>query len=145
MIREATVADTDRLVEMTMRFLTTTDYGRLFGANVTCIRKLVGLVLEHGVIFVGETWKHELIGMIALTALPHLLTGEAFAEEQAWWVEPEHRGGSLGPRLLAAAEGWARESGLEMIKVVAPEGGDVGKFYTKLGYEAVETAYVKVL
>jgi len=144
-IREATVADTDRLVEMTMRFLTTTDYGRLLGVNVTCIRKLVSLVLQHGVVFVGETWKHELIGMIALTALPHLLTGEAFAEEQAWWVEPEHRGGSLGPRLLAAAEAWSRENNLKMIKVVAPEGGDVGKFYTKLGYHAIETAYVKAL
>ena len=145
MIREATAADTNRLVEMTTRFLLTTRYGDLIQPNPACIRKLIALVLEHGVIFVGETWKLELIGMIALTALPHLLTGEPFAEEQAWWVEPEHRGGSLGPRLLAAAEAWSRESGLKMIKVVAPEGGDVGKFYTKLGYHAVETAYVKAL
>lgn len=159
MIRPATTADTERLVEMTLRFLQTTDYGRLLRVNEPCIRKLVALVLEHGVVLVCERvtlsalWAGdgpapqppELVGMVAMTALPHLLTGEPYAEEQAWWVEPEHRGGTVGPRLLAAAEAWARENGLKMIKVVAPEGGDVGKFYTKLGYEAVETAFVKAL
>lgn len=156
MIREATAADTPRLVEMTTHFLQSTRYGALFRADPVFIGKLIDLVLEHGVILVAEIdsvephWEQggrfkPIIGMIALTALPHLLTGIPYGDEQAWWVEPEHRAGMVGPRLMQAAERWCRENGLNMVKMIAPEGSDVGKFYTRQGYEAVETAFVKLL
>ena len=160
MIRRADPADAPRLVEMTLRFLRTTSYAAVFpDPDPVNVRTLVDYVLEHGVIFVAdypmytrvidgdvvEQGDPYLVGMIAFTAPPHLFANEAYAEEQGWWVEPEHRGGTTGPRLMQAAEAWARENGLKMIKMVAPEGSDVGKFYTKLGYRAVETAYVKAL
>lgn len=150
MIREATAADTFRLVEMTTRFLLTTRYGALFAPDPERIAALVALVLEHGVILVAEEPVPEvpetcLVGMIAMTLMPHLLNGQPCAEEQAWWVEPEFRHGLIGPRLLKAAEGWARRNRAKMIKMIAPEGSAVGEFYRLSGYEAVETSWVKVL
>ena len=87
--------------------------------------------------------KAPLIGMLAIVAIPHPLTGRTYAEEIAWWVEPEHRGGLIGPKMLRHAEEWATRNGANVVKMVAPAGSDVGKFYEATGYQAVETAFIK--
>jgi len=143
MIRPATEADTPRLVEMTTRFLETTPYGTMFQADPAQIAKLVALVLKHGVILLADV--PPVVGMIALAALPHPLSGLLYADEQCWWVEPEHRKGTIGPRLLMAAEAWARQHGCQSVKMVAQAGSSVGCHYLRLGYQEVETAFVKKL
>lgn len=87
--------------------------------------------------------KPALVGMLAIVALPHPLAGGKVAEELAWWVEPEWRQGLLGPKMLREAEAWATRNGAVMVKMVAPAGTDVGEFYERIGYQAVETAYIK--
>lgn len=167
MIREATVDDKFRLVEMTTRFIVSTRYHEwLGGTTPDRIGALVDRVLEHGVIFVAETDTPcmlekddgdgyvddndvciscaELVGMLALIVFEHPLTGRPTAEEAAWWVEPEHRHGSVGPRLMAHMEGWCVQKRLHMVKMVAPDGSSVGDFYKKRGYQAVETHWVRV-
>lgn len=154
-IREATGDDKHRLVEMAARFLLETPYGRLFDDKATpdTIARLIDQVLTFGAIFVAEETGPgrygrtalKLTGMLAIVVVPHPLTGRNYAEEIAWWVEPEHRIGRVGPNLLRSAEEWATTKGANMCKMVAPEGSSVGGFYERLGYQPVETAYLKRL
>jgi hypothetical protein len=155
MIRKATPADKPRLIEMAVRFLLESPYGALFDNQATpdAIGTLVDNVISLGVIIVAEVDRGgglfgskpdpKLVGMLAAVALPHPLTGKTCAEEMAWWVEPEHRGGLLGPKMLRVFEEWATRNGANMVKMVAPAGSTVGTFYEHIGYQAVETAFIK--
>ncbi len=166
MIREATSADKPRLIEMSTRFIASAPlYRDLFNAaDPQRVEALVDQVLELGVVFVCErvtlmspgqmlagTANHpsigersRLVGMLGLVGpLPHLLMG-TYAEEVGWWVEPEHRNGTIGPRLMHHMECWCRQNRVYMVKMLAPVDTDVGAFYEKCGYRAVETAWVKV-
>lgn len=163
-IRLATEDDKPRLIEMATRFLLESQYGELFdnAATPLSIGELVTNTLALGAIFLAEIdprgedlprW-HErdtckicavklVVGMLAIVALPHPLTGVPIAEEIAWWVEPEHRNSTIGPKLLRSAEQWATTNGANVVKMVAPAGSTVGEFYERLGYRPVETAYIK--
>jgi GNAT superfamily N-acetyltransferase len=160
-IREATPEDIPRLIEMATRFLLDTRYGSLFDNQATpvTIAQLIIQVMAIGVIYVAdcqmftrmvdsdvvEQGDPYLVGMLAIVCLPHPLTGKPYADEIAWWVEPQHRGGSIGPKMLRAAEDWATTNGANMVKMVAPADTTVGKFYERMGYQAVETAYIKTI
>lgn len=193
-LRDATVDDTSRVIEMAVRFLLETQYGELFDNATTpdAIGRLISAVLNFGVIIVAEkvenpeqdrylaeleaipdatarahrvmqmsttqkailNWgddygptkaKRTLVGMLAIVMVPHPLSGKTFAEEIAWWVEPEHRKGLIGPKMLRLAEEWATRNGANMVKMVAPAATSVGMFYERSGYKAVETAYIKTI
>lgn len=129
-----------------------TDYGDILGdASWSSISNLIDMVMAHGTVFVVEVdprtagARGELVAMLALALLPHPITGRLYADELCWWVEPRYRRGRIGPKLLRHAETWARQQGASMLKMVAPAGTDVGRFYEAVGYRAVETAYQKRL
>jgi GNAT superfamily N-acetyltransferase len=85
-------------------------------------------------------------GMLILVAVPNPLSGEVFAEELCWWVEPHRRGAlKAGPALLQHAEAWTRAKGITTLKMVAPANTEVGLFYARQGYHAVETAWAKTI
>lgn len=142
---------------MATRFLLESRYGAMFDNKATpvSIGELVVNVMSLGVILVAEVepggprWTQgadpspAIVGMIAIVVLPHPLSGVNYAEEVAWWVEPEYRDGTLGPRMLRSAEEWATRNRANVVKMVAPAGSDVGRFLEKVGYQAVETAYIK--
>lgn len=143
-IREATFDDGPRIEEMAARFLASTAYGQLFDVTPEFLEDVVGRAFDQGVILVAEVDGARLVGLIALTiARPR--TQRPFAEEIAWWVEPEYRNGIIGPKLLLAAEQWARNKLCASIKMVAPVGGTTGVYYERLGYRPIETAYFKAL
>lgn len=166
--------DLFRVCEMGLRFLQTTPFGKLVETDLDTLRTLVVNVLALGEIFLVERWvcphcgytmhgpggciaralgpEHRnkeqvepIVGMLAIVKLNHPISGKPYAEEIAWWVEPEHQGMGSGRMLLERAEAWARENGCSMVKMVAPAGSDVGHFYEKQGYVVVETAYQKDL
>lgn len=143
-IREATPEDSEALITMTQHFLEQTLYGALFGFHRESIAILVVTVIHVGVILIGEDAGVG-VGMIAIAALDHPISGDKYAEELAWWVEPSHRHGTLGPRLLRSAERWCVQNDLNMLKMVAPHGSRVGAIYEHRGYRPIETAYVKKL
>jgi GNAT superfamily N-acetyltransferase len=149
-IRPATTADRDAIVEMSMHFLDASTYGRvLVGSQPDCVRALVDQILalaEAGaaLVLVAVNAKGRVIGMLGMLQSILPTNGEPYAEELCWWIEPCHRDGRLaGPRLLEAAEAWARAKGLRVVKMVAPK--DVERFYEKRGYRAIETAFTKEL
>jgi GNAT superfamily N-acetyltransferase len=142
-VREATHGDQARIIEMATRFLAESAYGRMFPADPARLGVLMTMCVQMGVIFVAET-EAGIVGMIALVSLTDPIGGVNYADEIAWWVEPAHRGGMVGPRLVARAQNWVRVKGLAFLKMVAPaDRPDVGAFYQRIGFEAVETAYIK--
>jgi GNAT superfamily N-acetyltransferase len=148
MIRKATKADEDRVLFLVQHFLDLTPYGRILGLEVgerpEGGRQLFDHALEHGVVYLAER-RAQIVGFIACAAIVHPLTCFPEGCELAWWMEPEHRRGRLGYMLLGCAEDWARQKGLPVLKMVAPHGSDVGDFYTRMGYEPVETVFQKRL
>lgn len=171
-IRPATDADVSTLVVMSSRFLELTAYGKLFPPHPGHLEMLARLVLEHGTALVAEIHPpgcpafdpipcecveglkcrhclappsaHKVVGMLALVIVPHPLTGETYVEEVVWWVEPEHRKGIVGPKLLEAAEAWVSTKSVSMVKMVAPAGSEVGTFLERRGYAPVETSFVRL-
>jgi GNAT superfamily N-acetyltransferase len=156
-IRPATMNDGPDICEMAARFMETTVYGKLIAWEPGPLADLVYAVLEQGTIFVaeervpsgrldpGEAVQKGLIGMIALVPRTHPMNHSRYADELCWWVEPEHRGGSAADRLLSAAEQWARENRLSVLKMVAPAGSELGKHYERRGFALVESTYQKTL
>jgi GNAT superfamily N-acetyltransferase len=156
-IRPATAADVPRIVEMALRFIASSPYQRFLPANADALALLAPAVMESGVVLLAVLERvyradgaelareQHVIGMLAIVALTHPLSGETYGDELAWYVEPEYRRGTVGPRLLAAGEAWGRAHGLGLLKMVAPAGSDVGLFYERRGYVEVETVFQKTL
>lgn len=147
-LREATPADRDQVIAMALRFHAETAYAQLLQADPDRIAALFDVSHAHGVVYVAEA-EHsgeggELVGFIAFVACIHQQSGERFASEQGWWVNPIYRTGSLGRQLLALAEAWAKADGCFFIAMIAPVGMDaVGHVYERRGYVPVETTWMK--
>lgn len=149
MIRRATLDDWSAVRAMALAFLAESPYGALFEVTAerppAALDELLGLVLEAGVVFVADVGTG-LVGMLAMGVGGHAISGQRYADEIAWWVHPAHRGGTIGPRLLAAAEAWARADGCTLVKMIAPHHApDVGRYLARRGYAPVETAHVRRL
>lgn len=148
MIRKATQEDVPRIVDMVGHFMSArvgdTTYGEVLTFKPAKVAKLAAAVIEKGLLLVAEV-DNQVVGMLAGFPLEDVVSGAPIFDELVWWVEPAHRRGSVGPRLLAAAEKWARQKGLSLFKMVAPAGSGVGDFYLAMGFEAVEASYVKRL
>lgn len=141
-IRQAVAEDRPRVLHLAMQFHGGTPYGELVKLDAERMEVLFGLALNQGVVFIAEGADGP-IGFIALVRMEHEMSGELYADEVGWWVEPEYRSGTVGPRLLAHGELWAFDNECAFIKMVAPAGSTVGRFYQKSGYTEIETAHIK--
>lgn len=84
----------------------------------------------------------QLTGMLGFILHSHFISGEIFAGEVFWYVEPEQRGD--GVRLLREAERRAKERGAKYMHMIAPN-SKVAEFYCRTGYEFVESTFQKAL
>ncbi|WP_208245179.1 GNAT family N-acetyltransferase (plasmid) [Rhizobium sp. T1470] len=87
-------------------------------------------------------------GFLIARAGSNYLTGERMAEEVAMYVDPDHRSAGLARGLIAKFETWAASSGCAVVKLTAqhsarPEA--VARLYSRSGYAAAETAFIKRL
>lgn len=151
-LRAAGLRDRAALIQLAVSFVEKTQYRGAPPELVGTDPAVIGALLDNlfslrdlAAIFVVTDADDVPFGGIALVDIPSPVTTRRYADELAWFVEPTHRGFRAGPRLLAAAEDWARTRGLHMIKMVAPFGTRVGAFYERRGYTPIETSYVKVL
>lgn len=145
-IRRATVADVDRIVQMGERFIATTTYRDLIVPHPPSMALFVEALLSgkvglDSVIFVDDRGG-ELVGMIGLFAYIHPMSNQLEAIECFWWQEPEHRGS--GVRLLRAAEAWAKEARAVTLRMIAPTPA-VERLYERLNYRRVEASYARGL
>lgn len=83
-------------------------------------------------------------GGILLGAVSKSLLGPfKQAQEIVWWVEPEFRGNSL--EMIKIYEKWAIEKEALFIELKSLEAfKETGRIYKRLGYEPVETSWLKV-
>lgn len=137
-IRRATVADLDALVAMSGHFIAAI-YPADLPFNPAQVRALAAQLITSpdGDVLVAEDGGR-VVGMLALTAYAHPMSGERIATEVCWWVEPAQRGS--GVRLFHAAEAWAREHGAAVFQMIAPS-RQVARFYERMGLHAIETTY----
>lgn len=84
-------------------------------------------------------------GGILLGAVSRSLLGPIIqSHEIAWWVDPEHRGGSID--MLKMYEDWALEKGAKLIEVKSLNiFKEVENLYERMGYSPIETSWVKVI
>lgn len=143
MIRLATPEDIDQIAVLGERFISESHYYRLIGINPDALRSVAEMLIaeDNGLLLVDEFYG-ELAGMIGMIATIHPTSWEPVASELFWYVPPEARGGGI--KLLFAAERWAREFGCKRCIMVSPN-DRVGLLYERLGYELLETQYIKVL
>lgn len=144
-ITAATLEDLPALVYLAGSFLETSKYGAIIPFDVDTIRGFVEKLLETGGAFIARDETGDAVGMIGLVSFRHVWSGEHVAEELAWYVKPDHRASTVGPRLLTAGLTWARGRGCDIIRCSAPAGSDVGAFYTRRGFMEVDTTFVKRL
>lgn len=142
-IRAATAADVPALVAMGCRFLAETSYGARLRCDPVHMTHFALALLQHhdGHIFVAEQDGHP-VGMLAVQCFLHPYSGDRYAAELWWWVNPEARGHGL--RLLRAAEVWAKAHGAVKLHMIAPT-DTIGHLYARRGYVPLETTYERSL
>jgi GNAT superfamily N-acetyltransferase len=104
-------------------------------------RRIAGLKPGVRAVFVACA-DGEVMGWIDVGAVSHLQSG-TYAEIGGLVVAAARRSQGVGARLVEAAEGWAREHGLERMVVrsrTARE--DAHRFYLREGYALTKTSVV---
>jgi GNAT superfamily N-acetyltransferase len=141
MIRTATVQDIPRMVEMGERFRHDSTYGTRFAKNPKQMAVLAEKLIAKDSALLAER-DGKVIGMLGYIVYEHFVSGETFAGEVFWWVEPEFAGD--GPRLMREAEKRAKQAGAVEMQMIAPT-EKVAKFYERCNYAFVESTYQKTL
>ena len=149
-LRPATADDRDAVIALAMRFYAASPYGRLLAVDLDHLHQMFDSAVEDGIVIVAEP-EHsdeggELLGFLALDALEHRVSGERFAAEVGWWVEPAYQAGTIGRQLLERAEAWAKAHDCAFLLLSAMPGADgpaVGAFYERRGYQPIETLFMK--
>jgi len=143
-IRLGEVEDTPAVIKLGMRFARETKLGKWSNATPEKLEStLVPLIMQFGVLFVALR-DDVLIGALAMVVQPSYMSNDTFAEEVAWWVNPEERG-TAGLRLVDAALVWCSQHKVDVVKMSTPYGTEVGRVLERRGFEAVEIAFLKRL
>jgi hypothetical protein len=111
MIRRAGVDDVDRIIELLENFANAApvDFYHNPQYNTQHVIRQLGEIHRAGVILIGEI-DGEIEGMIiAKTCSDPWLPQIKIMREMAWWVEPKHRMGTIGYRLLKEYEKICKE------------------------------------
>jgi GNAT superfamily N-acetyltransferase len=76
------------------------------------------------------------------------MTGEHFANEIAFWVDPSHRRGKYGAALIDAYVDWAKSNGCAVARLTTQENMRpelVERVYGRFGFGKQETAFIRRL
>lgn len=146
-VRVAELADVPSILAMGLAFMRETVYGQVFRANPEKMTEFVTSLIDgsrDGRIFVAED-AGKAVAMLGVYAYEHFLFADYCVVETFWYADPAARG-SVGIRLLKAAEQWARDRGAEVMQMIAPHGAQrVYGIYKALGYTPVELSWQKRL
>lgn len=87
-----------------------------------------------------------LVGLLAAIISPNVVTN--IATEMMWYVLPEYQKGGVGVELIKNYEGWAKEQNCGLVSLAHYNdilGERISTVYEKLGYNKIETTYIKKL
>jgi hypothetical protein len=102
MIRQARVEDTERIIELMYHYRDQSPLTCLKSSGEDTFRRILALIFEknYGIVLAADDGE-KIVGMlIAIKNFNIWDTTKACMNELAWWVEPEHRGGSHAYRLM---------------------------------------------
>lgn len=143
-IRAAVSTDLDRIGELGSRSLKDGPYAGIIEDNPAKGREFAAWMLENGQILLGQDDDGRVVGLLGFIVSNHHFSGQRYAAELMWYVEPEHRAGGIAMKLLWEAERTAKELGALSMVFTAPN-TDVAKLYQRFGYKQLEVAYKKEL
>ena len=96
-------------------------------------------------VFVIES-NGELTGAIVGILTEMFMSNKIVATELAWFVSKEARGTPASIKLVKTFENWAKQNGANYTIMGDFKGiTDLDYLYSRMGYEAAETAYMKEL
>lgn len=148
MIRKATRADIDRIVEMAGEFYADTNYAAIVPMAKESAAGLAILMMDTGVMLVAESQDGDVVGMVGLHVDQFTFNvSKRMATEIIWWVDYAHQNTGVGRALLSEVEPACMERGVDMIRMLrlatSPPSADA--LYKKMGYIHSETTYTKVI
>lgn len=146
--RPATPDDIPRIVAMGRKFWSQTAYGPHV---IYCPDSIAASALEMmraGLLVVAEVDGY-VVGAVGLMAAPCYANRDVLtASELYWYVEDEYRDSGAGKALLADIENAARAAGVKLLGMMLLEAVEPEKaaaIYRRLGYQAGERTFLKVL
>jgi GNAT superfamily N-acetyltransferase len=146
MIRDATQDDDDAIFEMARQFVAFAPYSDTFTTTDEELRLTIKHFIETYKTFVAEV-DGKVVGMLfAVLAPVWYAPSHKAAVELAWWVDPAHRKGMSGIRLVQAFEKWAEDQGASMVSMSNLEVGDnglVANMLNRFGYRMSEQTHTK--
>jgi N-acetylglutamate synthase-like GNAT family acetyltransferase len=144
-IREATLNDVPRVVELGRKFLAEGPYAGQIKDNPEQANRFTTLLIDNpsAKILVSEK-NGTVTGVLAFLLFPHHFSGEMTALEIIWYVEPQYRPGGIAMRLMWTAERIAQEMHAHFMQFTAPD-AKASAIYERFGYHQVEIGYQKEL
>jgi GNAT superfamily N-acetyltransferase len=144
-VRSGTGEDVVQCVVMASRFWELTDHKNIpFDPDSTIDYFELGL--KSGLFSVAEV-SGNLVGFVIGVTAPCMVNRNyKIGAELAWWVEPEHRNGSIGIKLLKHIEQGAKEAGCaiwSMMCLESQEPEKVESMYLRMGYTKTERSYAR--
>lgn len=136
-VRQATLEDIPRLVELGRQFRDESTYSAFLADNPAKMAELGKSLLSKGGLLCGEH-DGEIVAMLGFIIHDHFIDGERLAGEVFWYVLPEHRGEGL--KLVDEAKRRAKLAGAKALDMIAPT-KRVARLYDHLGYEFVESSH----
>jgi ribosomal protein S18 acetylase RimI-like enzyme len=144
-IRMATLEDLPSIMEMGEKFYAESPYSQIKPFNYDGMAVYAKSLIEDHYMLLA-TKDEEPVGMAASYMTPLPINPDIYiATEVVFWVDPEYRGTSIAIRLMLALE--------DAVDTEAPDAKFMSslstsppvthKLYKKLGYDVVETAYMK--
>jgi GNAT superfamily N-acetyltransferase len=98
--------------------------------------------------FLGNSFVLEkgdrILGVIAGLIVTYPLSNEKIFQEHIWYVHKEYR--RYGLMLYRALEDYCKQEGIKkivMVHMANSKAEKLGKFYRRLGYELLESHYIK--
>lgn len=145
-IRTAESTDLDRIGELGSQSLKDGPYAGIIEDNPAKGRQFAQWLLENGKILLAEEENKYIFGVLGFMKADHHFSGQPYAAELMWYIEPEYREKHpfMTLALFRAAERIAREMGAKSMVFTAPN-EHVEQLYKLCGYSKLETAYKKEL
>lgn len=147
-IREAVDGDVPAIIEMGRSFFDASGYSGIIAFDAKTAKTAIETIIidKHAIILVAEIHE-QLIGMVAAILHPFYFNiNHLTGQELVWWIEPEHRTGTAGIRLIKAIEQWAKSNGAKTFSMISlANNRRVEQIYERRGYLPSENTFIKSL
>lgn len=144
-IRLAADEDVELVLAMGRKFYTTTEMAKLIPFDDDSGVHQIFNMLDNGYILIAEK-DGEAVGCMGCVFydFPYNRTYTG-CTELLFWLEEEHRGGTLAARMMKEGEAICRHEGASFVTMAALETSPsmIDEFYKKLGYRRSERAFIK--